>query len=420
MKTTKKKNAKKKLTSQTKDTKTRRIGYKCGTCGTLGHNSRTCGQPPSPATVAGPVMVPLSKLRPHAQNPRLVLRQDVIDRIADQIRLHGLHPSHALVVRGVDGGYEIIGGHHRTLAAEKAGLVDVPAWVREMSDAEAVMALVLDNTQGELSPLEIGFHALNVVQPAQGKAGEGLAAYADAIGRSKQQVTDLRHAAEVANLSGQPNKFLSKASHLSEIYRAPQSDWKRLCDGVLEQGWTTKQVRAEVEAALARGREPSANMATPVRRTEPTDATPAPREQPTPRRPDSQVEGEVVEELRPPVAGATQPDSEPGQQRDVDGKPPGERRAPRSKREREPDLDDFVKSVIALNRCARVLTTKSVLTHLAQISILRAKDVEGLMSVALTLSALLIDGNVAEAEKRAARLAPAQSSPSTSTEGVRA
>ncbi|HJY83610.1 MAG TPA: ParB N-terminal domain-containing protein [Candidatus Binatia bacterium] len=36
-------------------------------------------------------------------------------------------------------------GHHRDEAANRAGLTAVPCWVKEMSDDEALMLLVLSN-----------------------------------------------------------------------------------------------------------------------------------------------------------------------------------------------------------------------------------------------------------------------------------
>jgi ParB-like chromosome segregation protein Spo0J len=59
---------------------------------------------------------------------------------------------------------------HRALAARKAGLTEVPCWVRELSDDDAYIALVLNNTQGELHALEIGRHAL--------ESGKDVRAYA--------------------------------------------------------------------------------------------------------------------------------------------------------------------------------------------------------------------------------------------------
>src|SRR5262245_13119950 len=107
--------------------------------------------------------IPLSALHPHPQNPRLTVREDVVQQIAVQICALGkFDPAHALLVRPrADGeSYEIISGYHRMLAAKQAWLETVPCWVREMDDDEAYMALLLTNTQSELHPLEEGMHAL--------------------------------------------------------------------------------------------------------------------------------------------------------------------------------------------------------------------------------------------------------------------
>jgi ParB family transcriptional regulator, chromosome partitioning protein len=78
---------------------------------------------------------------------------------------------HALTVRAVDDGYEIISGHHRQAAAGKAGIHEVPCWAVEMDNDEAYMALATSNNQGEISPLEIGLHALRIAAKETSGAG---------------------------------------------------------------------------------------------------------------------------------------------------------------------------------------------------------------------------------------------------------
>ena len=86
------------------------------------------------------------------------------------------------------------------------------------------MQLVLANTQGELSPLEIGMHALKAVSPAERIAGKGLKEYATRLGVSGAYIGQLRSAAEVmtaAKLEFSSQIGLSdKAKHLYEISRA--------------------------------------------------------------------------------------------------------------------------------------------------------------------------------------------------------
>jgi hypothetical protein len=69
----------------------------------------------------------------------------------------------------------------------------------------------LDNRQGELSPLEIGLHALEVVgkgKRGRGNKGGGLKEYAAQIGKLQPYLTQLVQAAEVA-------KSIAQAIHLS-------------------------------------------------------------------------------------------------------------------------------------------------------------------------------------------------------------
>jgi len=116
--------------------------------------------------------IPIERLKAHPDNPRLFLREDVVGSIENQIRETGeFDAAHAVIVRPVNGHYQIIQGHHRTEAATRAGLDAVPCWVRDMDDDEAFMQLALGNAQDALSPLEIGIHALIAVPLSEG--GEG-------------------------------------------------------------------------------------------------------------------------------------------------------------------------------------------------------------------------------------------------------
>lgn len=190
-------------------------------------------------TMDSPSALPLDQLSPHPDNPRLQLREDVVARLAAEIERNGYGSEHAVLVRPHGAGWQLVSGHHRAEAARRAGLTEIPAWVRQMDDDEAFMQLVLGNTQGELSPLEIGTHALRAVPLQQGKAGGGLTAYAKRIGWTGEYVGQLRSAAEV--LVSLPNLSLEvadKAKHLYEISKAPRPLWPMLVGLMLDRGWT--------------------------------------------------------------------------------------------------------------------------------------------------------------------------------------
>lgn len=198
--------------------------------------------------------VPTGRLSPHPDNPRLQLREDVIERIAAEITRSGFGREHAPLVRPHGDGYQIISGHHRIEAATRAGLAAVPCWVKDMDDDEAFMQLVLSNTQGELSPLEIGMHALKAVPQAQGKAGSGLQEYADRIGMARSGISMLRNAAEVASAlrhTCDEVELTEKSRHLYEISKAPREVWPVLVDALVKHGWSVKDAAGHVERVKA-------------------------------------------------------------------------------------------------------------------------------------------------------------------------
>jgi len=101
--------------------------------------------------------IPLSELHPFPENPYKVLDDEELQAMADSIRDYGVISP--LVVRLRDeGGYEIIAGHRRKKACEKAGIDTVPAFVRDMDRDTAVIALVDSNLHREhILPSEKAF-----------------------------------------------------------------------------------------------------------------------------------------------------------------------------------------------------------------------------------------------------------------------
>lgn len=208
--------------------------------------------------------IAVEKLRPHPKNPRAMMRQHVVDGIAADIIADGFDPSHALIVRPVESHFEIISGHHRFEAAKQAGLIELPCWVRQMGDEAAFFALVKNNRQGELSPLEIGLHALEHVELDKrglGSTGGGLKWYAEGVGYAANNVSKYRNAAIVyqtfikANISTNEESIkaneslLDKTNHLGEIHKAPRECWRVLVELLLKKEWTVADTRKAVVTA---------------------------------------------------------------------------------------------------------------------------------------------------------------------------
>jgi len=94
----------------------------------------------------------IEEIIPNRSQPRKRFDEWKLEELAESIREKGiLEP---LVVRRVNGGYEIIVGERRWRAAQKAGLKEIPVVVREAQDREALEISLIENLQREnLNPV---------------------------------------------------------------------------------------------------------------------------------------------------------------------------------------------------------------------------------------------------------------------------
>ena len=162
--------------------------------------------------------------------------------------------AHAILVRPLAGGHQIISGHNRTTAARRAGLQQIPAWVREMDDDAAFMQLVLSNAQAELSPLERGMHALEATEKGKHN-GRSIEKYSLAVGRDVNAVKREIYAAEVYQIApfgtiSAPD-LVARTRHLCEIHAAPETSWSAMVMGLFDNKWSIEQTNAAVKAVNA-------------------------------------------------------------------------------------------------------------------------------------------------------------------------
>lgn len=98
--------------------------------------------------------VPLSELHPFVGHPFEVRDDEDMQKLVDSIRENGVL-TNLTVRRRAEGGYEIISGHRRFHAAQRAGLTAVKVQVRDIDDDQAIIDMVDSNIQREhISPME--------------------------------------------------------------------------------------------------------------------------------------------------------------------------------------------------------------------------------------------------------------------------
>jgi ParB family chromosome partitioning protein len=125
-------------------------------------------------------------IRPGRYQPRTRMEPEALQDLANSIRTQGL--LQPVVVRPVDGGYELIAGERRWRAAQMAGLKQLPAIVREVPDESAMVMALIENIQREdLNPIEEAAGVQRLIDEFRMTHEQA----ADAVGRSRSATTNL-------------------------------------------------------------------------------------------------------------------------------------------------------------------------------------------------------------------------------------
>src|SRR5262249_37487695 len=97
--------------------------------------------------------IDVDRILPNADQPRRTFDEDALNELADSIRIHGI--IQPIIVHPLpDNFFQLIAGERRWRAAQKAGLVRVPAVVRGSDDSSLELALIENLQREDLNPME--------------------------------------------------------------------------------------------------------------------------------------------------------------------------------------------------------------------------------------------------------------------------
>ena len=144
--------------------------------------------------------LPLDLLQRGRYQPRLDMRPESLQELADSIRAQGV--VQPIVVRPIGGSmpgesrhYEIIAGERRWRAAQLAGLSDIPAVIRQVPDNTAIAVALIENIQREnLNSMEEARALERLISEFELTHQQA----AEAIGRSRAAVSNLLRLLELA------------------------------------------------------------------------------------------------------------------------------------------------------------------------------------------------------------------------------
>ncbi|HUM91010.1 MAG TPA: ParB/RepB/Spo0J family partition protein [Candidatus Competibacter sp.] len=161
----------------------------------LGAGAAIRSQTPPESTFAETLRsLPVEQIVRGRYQPRQDLREDTLQELADSIRVQGMVQPIVVRPSGEDC-YELIAGERRWRAAQLAGLSEVPAVVREVSDRAAIAMALIENIQREdLNPLEEATALQRLIAEFELTHQQA----AGAVGRSRAAVTNLLRLLELS------------------------------------------------------------------------------------------------------------------------------------------------------------------------------------------------------------------------------
>ena len=212
-------------------------------------------QPTEPVRVVGVSSLPVEALVPGPFQPRQDMHPEALEELAQSIRERGiLQPILVRPDPDQPGQYQIIAGERRWRAAQLAQCHDVPVHVRDLDEADAMAAALVENLQrADLNPVEEA-EGLNRLQEDYNLTQEDLA---KAIGKSRPHVANMlrllrlpeavRTELKTGNLSAGHARAL--LSHPNPVAAAAE---------VISRGLSVRQTEALVQKALSQQGSPVA------------------------------------------------------------------------------------------------------------------------------------------------------------------
>jgi ParB family chromosome partitioning protein len=138
--------------------------------------------------------VPVEKIQRGKYQPRIHIRPEALQELADSIKAQGL--VQPVVLRPVGDGYELIAGERRWRAAQLAGMHEIPAVVRDIPDQAAAAMSLIENIQREdLNAME----EANALQRLINEFGLTHQQTAESVGRSRAAVSNLLRLLELTD-----------------------------------------------------------------------------------------------------------------------------------------------------------------------------------------------------------------------------
>ncbi|OGX03998.1 MAG: hypothetical protein A3G87_04680 [Omnitrophica bacterium RIFCSPLOWO2_12_FULL_50_11] len=195
--------------------------------------------------------IEISAIRPNREQPRHRFPEEKIEELAASIREQGiLQP---VIVKKVDGGFELIVGERRLKAAQRCGLEKIPAIVKDLAEDKLLEWALVENIQREdLNPIEEAQAYVRLIEQRNLSHEE----IARKVGKDRSTI------ANAIRLLRLPNEILEiliegklHAGHARAILALPSPEHQRqMARRIAEDRLSVRQVEELVGQGMVRKR----------------------------------------------------------------------------------------------------------------------------------------------------------------------
>lgn len=185
--------------------------------------------------------ISVKDIRPNPHQPRKIFNEEAIEELKQSILSHGiLQP---IVLRKSIKGYEIVAGERRYRAAKAAGLKEVPAIVKELTEAQMMELALLENLQREDLTVMEEAAAYKLIMD---KLSVTQTELATRIGKSRPHIANyvrlLDLPADIQEMIAEEKLSMGHARALLGV--KPKKRQLEAAHKTAEEGWTVRQLES--------------------------------------------------------------------------------------------------------------------------------------------------------------------------------
>jgi ParB family transcriptional regulator, chromosome partitioning protein len=186
-----------------------------------------------------PLEIDIDRITPNPNQPRLAFNEERLEELATSIRENGiLQP---ILVRPFENGYQLIAGERRLSAAQRAGLLKIPAVIRDVPDERLLELALVENIQREpLNPIEEAQAYQNLMEATKGTQEEISAR----LGKDRSTIANsirlLRLPPQVRFMVADGKLSPGHARALLSSNVSP-SEMAKISALIIEKGWSVRE-----------------------------------------------------------------------------------------------------------------------------------------------------------------------------------